>query len=1143
MAVAHSCGPAEQWDSRKDAIYDLYMKQNLPLETVQSKLARQFFNARSRSACEGAEKARPTIVETKVGARRVTSLGRQGFSQLTSILGESPCTPEEVRIHKVFLSEAIISSRGLSFPALSLPGLRVIEEALKLTGLFSNQDRRSGDASSTVDVATWRKESFSGIPSLITLETPGLTVSSDGSEEIGIFSRGAESSILANRWTSNQDTRQNFLEPSPSNSSLDIMPVPAANGLPPSAIVKLLGLATKSHVAAYFSKQNPDIVVEDIESRLCAPKLVVDRVLISYVIYLMCNNLLDRTTIEACMKSLLARQLESVLDWLSHPKSTYIGCFEQQILLHAARHGRVDLLNMLHIRQIDLSIAINDGWHPTTPLREAIVHDQYAFAERLIELGVDVDVDVFVETDLAFLRPYNPLATAYQLLPTVFTRIYESTMASDFEGSLPMAVRAGLNDDGILKLLRQGSDINAVDQRAWTALHYAIEKEDIALIEVLLQEGACCNGPSRHDPMERFPILIQEPEHEWLGLHSRFWTPLALAVSLENHKICEILLEAGAEVNPSLHERLLHSSERAVLPSSRSWLEMILIDGLIHIRGPQEVFNTVKMMCMESVEDDGFNGAEIEDCTTLPLVLAVCRGQVEIIQLLLRAGANPNERDGLLIQTNALEAAAICGDIDIISLLIQVDAEINIPAAAFHGRTALQYAAKGGHYNAVKYLLEHGADIDAPCADDQGLTALQAAVFSGDEELVDLMLSWDAEVNAPPALKGGYTALSAAIEQNSRTIFWSLIKAGANTDISNWNGCDDDNIEFLVASRRGFDHFTGLLIDLGLDIDVRLESGHTLRERALVEAVKNSAHSISYELLDKAVNLDINLLTEALGWLWTSKKEGQKVAEALIDCGADVTTSAILAKACLSGDQDFVENIVARGAQINAPPRTSSGTTALGVACIMGYSTIVDFLLSQGANVNARVKQDGTTALQAAAHNTHMRVAQILIASGAIVNAPPARCRGRSALQAVCEEGSITLLELLLEHGADVNAPACPEHGVTALQAAAIGGYIRIAQVLIAAGADIGAPGSRYNGRTAINGAAEHGRLDMVKFLLDNYRLKEGESLSRLCKEAVEYAEKECHWAVVTCSKTINESQIRSLDISLTGRLSCSNYW
>lgn len=176
---------------------------------------------------------------------------------------------------------------------------------------------------------------------------------------------------------------------------------------------------------------------------------------------------------------------------------------------------------------------------------------------------------------------------------------------------------------------------------------------------------------------------------------------------------------------------------------------------------------------------------------------------------------------------------------------------------------------------------------------------------------------------------------------------------------------------------------------------------------------------------------------------------------------------------------------------------------------------MLELLLSAGADVNAPVDDNGTTALQRAAHMGHMAAVKILVAARANVNAPPGRESARTALQWACERGDIPLMEFLLQHGANVNLRACPEKGVTALQAAAIQGYIRIAQRFISAGADIGAAGSPIGGRTAINGAAEWGRLDMVKFLLDNHPLKEGESLSRLCEVAARYARKEYHWHVV----------------------------
>jgi len=41
----------------------------------------------------------------------------------------------------------------------------------------------------------------------------------------------------------------------------------------------------------------------------------------------------------------------------------------------------------------------------------------------------------------------------------------------------------------------------------------------------------------------------------------------------------------------------------------------------------------------------------------------------------------------------------------------------------------------------------------------------------------------------------------------------------------------------------------------------------------------------------------------------------------------------------------------------------------------------------------------------------------------------------------------------------------------------------------------------------------------MVKLLLDNYRLKEDESFSKLCDEAAEYASRRFHWGVVDLLK------------------------
>ncbi|KAK1964794.1 ankyrin, partial [Colletotrichum sublineola] len=103
----------------------------------------------------------------------------------------------------------------------------------------------------------------------------------------------------------------------------------------------------------------------------------------------------------------------------------------------------------------------------------------------------------------------------------------------------------------------------------------------------------------------------------------------------------------------------------------------------------------------------------------------------------------------------------------------------------------------------------------------------------------------------------------------------------------------------------------------------------------------------------------------------------------------------------------------------------------------------------------------------------------------------------RNPLQSAVGNGDLYLIDLLLKSGADVNAPAAKNSGATASQLAAIKGQLGILRTLVDCGADIDAPGAELHGRTALEGAAEHGRIDVIQYLLslgvktnDGYRLQ-----------------------------------------------------
>lgn len=119
------------------------------------------------------------------------------------------------------------------------------------------------------------------------------------------------------------------------------------------------------------------------------------------------------------------------------------------------------------------------------------------------------------------------------------------------------------------------------------------------------------------------------------------------------------------------------------------------------------------------------------------LLLASYHGHVEVVRLLLQAGADTelaNDRG----QT-ALGAAAFRGDEALVRLLLHSGARVDSPPG---GRTALMVAAMFNRVEVMQLLKAQGADPGA--RDASGLDPLQAARAMGAHEAVQLLQRWQA---------------------------------------------------------------------------------------------------------------------------------------------------------------------------------------------------------------------------------------------------------------------------------------------------------------------------------------------------------------------------------------------------------------
>ncbi len=112
------------------------------------------------------------------------------------------------------------------------------------------------------------------------------------------------------------------------------------------------------------------------------------------------------------------------------------------------------------------------------------------------------------------------------------------------------------------------------------------------------------------------------------------------------------------------------------------------------------------------------NKADRSKMTTL--VQAILASQVEVVKVLLDAGANVNQASAL---GAPLAVAAGRAKVEIAGVLVDGGADVNAKGGS--GKTALHSAAEMGQQELVELLVAKGADVNA--SDDQGQTPLTVA--------------------------------------------------------------------------------------------------------------------------------------------------------------------------------------------------------------------------------------------------------------------------------------------------------------------------------------------------------------------------------------------------------------------------------
>uniref|UniRef100_A0A915PGN2 K Homology domain-containing protein n=1 Tax=Setaria digitata TaxID=48799 RepID=A0A915PGN2_9BILA len=326
---------------------------------------------------------------------------------------------------------------------------------------------------------------------------------------------------------------------------------------------------------------------------------------------------------------------------------------------------------------------------------------------------------------------------------------------SNHDTALTLAATGG-HDSLVELLITRGADIEHKDKKGFTPLILAATGGHINVVELLLNHGAnieaqsdrtkdtalslACSG-GRKEVVELLLKRGANKEHRNVS----DYTPLSLAASGGYVDIVNLLLNNGAEINSRTGSKLGISPLMLAAMNGHAAATKILLERGSDINSHIETNrNTaLTLACFQGRTDvvrlllEYNANVEHRAKTGLtPLMEAANGGYVDVGELLLTAGADPNTAPVPTSRDTALTIAADKGHHKFVEMLIHARAQID--AKNKKGCTALWLACHGGHLETVQTLVKHDADVDAQ--DNRNVSPLIIAFRRGHIKVVKYMV-------------------------------------------------------------------------------------------------------------------------------------------------------------------------------------------------------------------------------------------------------------------------------------------------------------------------------------------------------------------------------------------------------------------
>ncbi|XP_037033284.1 putative ankyrin repeat protein RF_0381 isoform X1 [Bradysia coprophila] len=343
----------------------------------------------------------------------------------------------------------------------------------------------------------------------------------------------------------------------------------------------------------------------------------------------------------------------------------------------------------------------------------------------------------------------------------LFLRTYEDEI-NNKGGCSPLHIAALFSEKVVDYLIKNGSDVNALDNGNLSPLYFAAEGGNDKIVEMLVNNGADVSISNNkgmtelhvaaYNGFDKIADILIKAGANVDALNEVKWTPLFYAGVNDSVPVANLLIQNGAQVNAQNNDGLS-------------------ILAIAIIAADSERYN-----CVEFLLNNGADPNLAKEMTFVPLYFAVQNGNAKIVELLIQKGANVNFRDE--DQLAPLHFASIKGGTrEIIELLVNNGADVN--HSSKHGATALLVAISERNTVVANALIAIGADVNR-AEYKYGQLPLHLAAQHGITSTIRLLIEKGANLQGTD--NDNNTPLHYAAESGKYAAVNALIRAGADVN-------------------------------------------------------------------------------------------------------------------------------------------------------------------------------------------------------------------------------------------------------------------------------------------------------------------------------------------------------------------------